>query len=100
MSEHLIITLTLAGFLIARILLKKKYNEEPEVIGDKIRKVKIVSCSNPFAWYSTLLKSKEEESKIFEVELKLTEDGFYRTIEDVAGPGVKGLINPKDTEIV
>ena len=64
----------------------------------KIRKVKIVSCSNPFAWYSSLLKSKDD--KVFEVELKLTKDGFYRTIEDVAGPGVKGLINPKDTEVV
>ena len=100
MSEYLIVTLTLAGFLVARILLNKKYNEEPKVIYGDTKKIIIISCSNPFSWYSTLLKSKDEERKIFEVESKLTEDGFYRTIKDVAGPGVKGLINPKDTEIV
>lgn len=96
MNEHLIILLTLVGFFVARYFLREEQNE---MSGD-IKKIKIVSCSNPFSWYVTILKSKDEESKIFEVESELTEDGFYRTVEDVAGPGVKGLINPKDTKIV
>ncbi len=98
MNEHFIVFSIGTCALIAWFFLLKKLNYEPEVDHGNIKKIKIVSCSNPFSWYSTLLKSKED--KIFEVELELTEDGFYRTIEDVAGPGVKGLINPKDTELV
>lgn len=100
MNVLLIIALTLTGFFIFMYLLPENNRKNPKVTYGNTKKIKIISCSNQFSWYAALLKSKDEESKIFEVESELTEDNFYRTIEDVAGPDVKGLINPKDIEIV
>lgn len=82
--------------------------------------VEIVSYSNQFSWYAGMIlaqnkeedKWKEEEKRskqkkefkrkkfIYEVEPQLTEEGWYKTIEDTSGPGVKGFIVPTDTILI
>lgn len=64
-------------------------------------KVTIIKSTNPFSWYEKLVKKLDETpegvaSRTFDVEVGVDEK-FFRTKEDVAGPGVKGFIHPEDT---
>ena len=76
------------------------------------KKVKIIKCDNQFYWYEKLSKENDldlktglidpekEKRKIFEVEKFFTSDGLYKTVSDIAGPGVKGFIHPKDVHVI
>jgi hypothetical protein len=66
-------------------------------------KVIIIKSTNPFSWYEKLVKKIDDTpegiaSRTFDVEVGIDEENkFFRTKEDVAGPGVKGFINIEDT---
>ncbi len=71
-------------------------------------KVLIIRCSNPFAWYATLpfrpLQDPiEEEKRLEKVSFEtngINDEGFVKTIQDVAGNGVKGFINVDDVKFI
>lgn len=65
----------------------------------------INKSTNPFSWYSSLVKKVDETSqenvykRTFNVTLE--PDGkSYKTIDDVAGPNVKGFINVEDVTVL
>jgi hypothetical protein len=86
------------------------FTDEPidvETLEPRPLLIKIVRCSNQFAWYTELAKLKDFDKdnlpvmeKIFRAEL-ITDEALgpvYRTIDDVMGPDVKGFINIADAE--
>ena len=102
-----------------KALIEKK---ELELEKTRPKKVKIINCSSQFYWYEKLSRESEIDlktglpdpdkvkKKIFEVENFLTHEivegpfrkttHLYRTIANVAGPGVKGFIHPQDVVIM
>lgn len=69
-------------------------------------KVRIEKCSNPFAWYASLITNKPKEETKESLELRTfdvtydTKEMMYKTYNDVAGPNVKGFIHSQDLLIL